>query len=68
MTLNMPVTRKDMVGEEYDGLKPCGPAPNCFCSIDNFEDDPEHNIPAWVWPNGFGSDQEQAFRQRWRKL
>eukprot|EP00566_Odontella_aurita_P016257 CAMPEP_0113531050 /NCGR_PEP_ID=MMETSP0015_2-20120614/3284_1 /TAXON_ID=2838 /ORGANISM="Odontella" /LENGTH=276 /DNA_ID=CAMNT_0000429849 /DNA_START=151 /DNA_END=981 /DNA_ORIENTATION=+ /assembly_acc=CAM_ASM_000160 len=55
--------RKDMVGEEYMGLKPCGPAPNCFCSTDSLEDDPEHNIPAWVWPKEFGSDQEKAFKE-----
>lgn len=44
-------TRKDMIGEEYIGLKPCGAAPNCFCSTDNIQDDPDHNIPSWVFPN-----------------
>ncbi len=43
-------TRKDMIGEEYIGLKPCGAAPNCFCSTDNIQDDPDHNIPSWVYP------------------
>lgn len=51
--------RKDMVGEEYNGLKPCGPAPNCFCSTDSIEDDPEHNIPAWKYPSTM--DKESAF-------
>lgn len=53
--------RKDMVGEEYIGLKECGPAPNCFCSTDNIEDDPEHNIPAWTWPASYESNKEKAF-------
>ncbi len=52
-------TRKDMVGEEYLGLKPCGPAPNCFCSTDDINDDPEHNIPPWIFPEGM--DVESAF-------
>mmetsp|Transcript_26537 Transcript_26537/g.37396 ORF Transcript_26537/g.37396 Transcript_26537/m.37396 type:complete len:283 (+) Transcript_26537:165-1013(+) len=57
-------TRKDMVGEEYKGLKNCGPAPNCFCSTDSIEDDPEHNIPAWTWPKEFGSDGKvKAFQE-----
>ena len=54
-------TRKDMVGEEYQGLKNCGPSPNCFCSTDDVEDDPDHSIPAWIWPSNL--DQEQAFQQ-----
>jgi len=54
-------TRKDMIGEEYMGLKNCGPAPNCFCSTDAAEDDPEHYIPAWVWPKNLG--KEAAFHQ-----
>ena len=37
--------QKDMTGEEYLGLKPCGAAPNCFCSTDNIEDSPNTNIP-----------------------
>lgn len=53
--------RKDIVGDEYLGLKHCGAAPNCFCSTDSLEDDPDHSIPAWVWPKG--SDQESAFVQ-----
>mmetsp|Transcript_7900 Transcript_7900/g.11685 ORF Transcript_7900/g.11685 Transcript_7900/m.11685 type:complete len:162 (+) Transcript_7900:111-596(+) len=51
-----------MIGEEYQGLKPCGPAPNCFCSTDSIEDDPEHNIPAWTWPADVKS-KEEAFIQ-----
>mmetsp|Transcript_18422 Transcript_18422/g.22555 ORF Transcript_18422/g.22555 Transcript_18422/m.22555 type:complete len:268 (-) Transcript_18422:149-952(-) len=53
--------RKDMIGEEYNGLKPCGPAPNCFCTTDSIEDDPEHNIPAWSFPNTM--EKENAFIQ-----
>jgi len=53
--------RRDMVGEEYTGLKSCGPAPNCFCSTDDVEDDPEHNIPAWTWPKNL--DKAQAFQE-----
>mmetsp|Transcript_37618 Transcript_37618/g.82385 ORF Transcript_37618/g.82385 Transcript_37618/m.82385 type:complete len:261 (-) Transcript_37618:80-862(-) len=53
--------RVDMGGEEYQGLKNCGPAPNCFCSTDNQEDEPEHWIPAWTWPKDY--DQERAFKE-----
>lgn len=53
--------RKDLVGEEYLGLKHCGAAPNCFCSTDFLEDDPDHSIPAWIWPKELGSDKEKAF-------
>lgn len=53
--------RKDMVGEEYVGLKNCGGAPNCFCSTDNAEDDPEHVIPAWKWPKSLNVNE--AFAQ-----
>jgi uncharacterized protein (DUF1499 family) len=49
--------RKDLAGEEYLGLKPCGAAPNCFCSTDH--DDEEHSIPAWKWPSSL--TQEEAF-------
>ena len=45
------------------GLKHCGAAPNCFCSTDKLEDDPDHNIPAWVWPREFGDNKEDAFIQ-----
>jgi uncharacterized protein (DUF1499 family) len=55
--------RKDIVGEEYHGLKHCGAGPNCFCSTDSFEDDSDHSIPAWVWPAEFGNDKEKAFAQ-----
>ncbi len=51
--------RKDMVGEEYTGLKNCGPAPNCFCSTDDVEDDPDHSIPAWTWPENL--TKKEAF-------
>jgi uncharacterized protein (DUF1499 family) len=53
--------RKDMVGEEYLGLKNCGPAPNCFCSTDDAEDDPDHSIPSWTFPKDL--TKEQAFEQ-----
>ena len=55
--------RKDMVGEPYAGLKPCGAAPNCFCSTDpDADDDPEHFIPAWKWPKLMAT-MEEAFVQ-----
>ena len=44
---------------EYVGLKGCGAAPNCFSSSLPASDDPEHSIPAFVWPDG--QNQEQAF-------
>lgn len=50
-----------MIGEEYAGLKNCGSAPNCFCSTDDPEDDPDHYIPAWIWPKDL--DKAQAFVQ-----
>ena len=50
-----------MVGDEYSGLKNCGPAPNCFCSTDSVEDDPDHHIPAWVWPKDM--EMDAAFQQ-----
>ena len=57
------MARKDIVGEEYLGLKHCGGAPNCFCSTESLEDDPDHSIPAWIWPEDLGSDKEKAFQQ-----
>lgn len=55
--------RTDIVGEEYVGLKHCGAAPNCFCSTDKLEDDPDHSIPAWIWPQDLGSDVSQVFAE-----
>lgn len=57
--------RKDIVGEEYIGLKHCNAngAPNCFCSTEDTEDDPDHSIPAWIWPKEFGNDKTKAFQQ-----
>jgi uncharacterized protein (DUF1499 family) len=52
--------RMTMSGEDYIGLKSCGAAPNCFSSTITLEDDPDHSIPAWVWPMSVG-DQEKAF-------
>lgn len=54
--------RKDIDGEPYIGLKQCGPAPNCFCSTDKIEEDPEHNIPSFKWPSSISSKKE-AFTQ-----
>jgi len=55
-------TRLTMDGEtKYAGLKPCGPAPNCFSSTIPVEDDPEHSIPAWVWPSRL--DKESAMKE-----
>ena len=56
-------TRMDIVGEEYQGLKHCGNAPNCFISTEISEDDPDHYVPAWKWPEEFGDDSEKAFAQ-----
>jgi uncharacterized protein (DUF1499 family) len=50
-----------MIGEEYVGLKNCKGAPNCFCSTDDPEDDPDHYIPAWIWPKEL--DKVHAFQQ-----
>ncbi len=55
--------RTDMGGEEYIGLKQCGAAPNCFCSTDPMEDDPDHSIPSWKYPAGSISSKEAAFQQ-----
>lgn len=54
-------TRRDLADREYIGLKDCGPAPNCFCSTLDVEDDPEHIIPAWKWPSGY--DKATAFEE-----
>lgn len=55
--------QKDMTGEEYLGLKPCGAAPNCFCSTDNIEDSPNTNIPSFRWPMKQFTSHEDAFAQ-----
>jgi len=55
--------RMDIVGEEYVGLKHCGAAPNCFVSTDDAEDDPDHYVPSWQWPEEYGDDPEKAFAQ-----
>lgn len=36
----------------YQGLKPCKPAPDCFCSTTLPQEDPDHSIPPFVWPEG----------------
>lgn len=56
-------TRKNMYNEEYLGLKPCGAAPNCFCSTDTLEDSPDTNIPPFKWPTGKITSREDAFEQ-----
>ena len=57
--------RKNIEGEDYVGLKQCmgNGAPNCFVSDLSQEDDPDHYIPAWVWPEELGSDKARAFGQ-----
>lgn len=55
-------TQKDLANAEYLGLKPCGTAPNCFCSTDNVEDSPETNIPPFKYPTTLSS-REDAFQQ-----
>jgi uncharacterized protein (DUF1499 family) len=55
------MTRTDLGSNEYQGLKHCGAAPNCFVSSDPEDDDKEHWIPAWTWPKEFGNDREMAF-------
>lgn len=57
--LGVLTTRQSLEQDEYTGLKACGPAPNCFSST--IPDDPDHSIPAFVWPKD--QDQEAAFRQ-----
>jgi uncharacterized protein (DUF1499 family) len=49
--------RTDLAGEEYVGLKHCGPAPNCFVSTDSVNDDPDHSVPYWVWPKEYSKDK-----------
>ncbi|GAX14919.1 hypothetical protein FisN_UnNu050 [Fistulifera solaris] len=51
--------RQSLDQEEYVGLKGCGPAPNCFSST--IPDDPDHSVPAFIWPKD--KDQEAAFLQ-----
>ena len=53
--------RTDMAGEEYVGLKPCGAAPNCFCSTDTADDSPDTSIPPFVFPAKLS--REEAFQQ-----
>lgn len=55
--------RQTMAGEEYLGLKPCGAAPNCFCSTDPIEDSPDTNIPPFKWSSNKLSSREDAFQQ-----
>eukprot|EP00980_Cylindrotheca_fusiformis_P023375 scaffold10429_cov126-Cylindrotheca_fusiformis.AAC.6 len=59
------LSRKDAAGEDYIGLKHCKPngAPNCFCSTESTDDDPEHSIPSWIWHESLGNDKSSAFHQ-----
>ena len=50
------------------GLKSCGPAPNCFSSTIPVEEDPDHSIPAWVWPEQLGDDRAKAFAELYQVL
>jgi uncharacterized protein (DUF1499 family) len=56
-------TRTTLEGDEYLGLKQCGPAPNCFSSTMTVEEDPDRSIPAWTWPKALGDDQAKAFQE-----
>jgi len=49
------IKRKNDLGDEYMGLKPCKASPNCFCSsTPSDEDDPlvPLPIPSWTAPPG----------------
>ena len=59
-------TRLTIDNDEYQGLKVCGPAPNCFSSTIPAEEDPDHSIPAFAWPDQL--DQKQAFEQLYEVL
>jgi uncharacterized protein (DUF1499 family) len=52
--------RKEKKRNEYEGLHQCRAAPDCFCST---AEDPEHNIPAWTWPEKYGANKEKAFAE-----
>jgi uncharacterized protein (DUF1499 family) len=56
-------TRMNIEGDEYLGLKQCKASPNCFSSTLTVEDDPEHSIPAWMWPKSLGDDKAKAFQE-----
>ena len=53
--------RTSLEGDDYIGLKTCGAAPNCFSSTISMDEDPDHSIPAFVWPKDL--NQQQAFEQ-----
>jgi uncharacterized protein (DUF1499 family) len=36
--------------DDYQGLKGCGVAPNCFSSSVSIDEDPDHAIPPWTSP------------------
>lgn len=43
--------------DEYVGLKGCTPSPNCFSSSIPVQDDPEHSIPPFLWPEGQSKEE-----------
>lgn len=50
--------------DEYLGLKPCKPSPNCFCSTISVDEDADHSIPPWIWPESkFGNSLKLAFEE-----
>lgn len=51
-------SRMTFEGDEYQGLKICGAAPNCFCST--MKDDPDHVIPAFVYPSQLDATQAMS--------
>mmetsp|Transcript_3960 Transcript_3960/g.5219 ORF Transcript_3960/g.5219 Transcript_3960/m.5219 type:complete len:253 (+) Transcript_3960:105-863(+) len=59
-------TRVTIESDEYFGLKLCGPAPNCFSSSIPMEEDPDHSIPAWAWPDKL--DKAEAFEELYEVL
>lgn len=54
--------RTTLEGDEYVGLKSCGAAPNCFSSTISLDDDADHSIPPWSWPDSL-ENQQAAFEE-----
>ena len=52
--------------DDYLGFKTCGPAPNCFSSTMAVDEDPDHSIPAWIWPKDL--DKDKAMEQLYQVL
>lgn len=51
--------RTNLEGDEFVGLRGCGPAPNCFSST--IGDDEDHSLPVWLPPPNV--DKEAAWTQ-----